>query len=163
MNLGNIIYDLRKKKDVTQEEMAAELGITAAAISKWENNYTLPDIIMLCALADYFHVTTDTLLGRNTHLKYAIIAASSTALAKKIEAVATRYGIIAAEICDNFAAALDAANAHPEVDYILVSCKQILTEAEHNAAPAKLRVVESQSDDEQQIIRGFDMILQQQY
>ena len=64
MNLGKTILELRKAKNVTQEDMAAELGVTAAAVSKWENGYTLPDIMMLCAIADYFHVTTDELLGR---------------------------------------------------------------------------------------------------
>ena len=63
MNLGKMILELRKKKNVTQEELAAELGVTAAAVSKWEKGYTLPDILMLCALADYFTVTTDELLG----------------------------------------------------------------------------------------------------
>ena len=37
MNFGTTINALRKQKNVTQEEMAAELGITAAAVSKWEN------------------------------------------------------------------------------------------------------------------------------
>ena len=36
MNLGKNIYELRKAKAVTQEELAAELGVTAAAVSKWE-------------------------------------------------------------------------------------------------------------------------------
>ena len=37
MNLGKTIYDLRKAQNVTQEALAAELGVTAAAVSKWEN------------------------------------------------------------------------------------------------------------------------------
>ena len=35
MNFGKRISELRKEKNVTQEEMAAELGVTAAAVSKW--------------------------------------------------------------------------------------------------------------------------------
>lgn len=64
MNLGKTILELRKARNLTQEDMAAELGVTAAAVSKWENGYTLPDIMMLCAIADYFQVTTDELLNR---------------------------------------------------------------------------------------------------
>ena len=64
MNLGSKILELRRQKNITQEELAAALGVTAAAVSKWENNYTLPDVLMLGALADYFTVTTDELLGR---------------------------------------------------------------------------------------------------
>ena len=77
MNFGKTISELRKNKNVTQEEMAAQLGVTAAAVSKWENDYTLPDILMLCALADYFQVTTDELLGRNPVPEQAIIVARS--------------------------------------------------------------------------------------
>ena len=64
MYIGNTILELRKQKHMTHEELAAQLGVTAAAVSKWGNNYTLPDILILCALADLFDVTTDTLLGR---------------------------------------------------------------------------------------------------
>ena len=63
MNIGSNILAMRKQKNVTQEVLAAELGVTAAAVSKWEKGYTLPDILMLCALADFFEVTTDELLG----------------------------------------------------------------------------------------------------
>ena len=41
MNLGRNILELRKQKNVTQEELAAELGVTAAAVSKWENGDSL--------------------------------------------------------------------------------------------------------------------------
>ena len=37
MNFGKTILELRRKKNITQDEMAAELGVTAAAVSKWEN------------------------------------------------------------------------------------------------------------------------------
>ena len=36
MELGKKIYELRRERGVTQEELAAELGVTAAAVSKWE-------------------------------------------------------------------------------------------------------------------------------
>lgn len=71
MNLGKTILELRKAKNVTQDEMAAELGVTAAAVSKWENGYTMPDILMLCAIADYFQVTTDELLNRAKKIQNA--------------------------------------------------------------------------------------------
>ena len=37
MNIGQKILELRKQKGIKQEELAAELGVTAAAVSKWEN------------------------------------------------------------------------------------------------------------------------------
>lgn len=83
MTLGKAILELRRHKKVTQEDIAAELGVTAAAVSKWENGYTLPDVLMLCALADYFQVTTDELLGRNVPHKHAIVVAENEELGKK--------------------------------------------------------------------------------
>ncbi len=65
INIGNQIQLLRKQNNITQEVLAAEMGVSIAAVSKWENGNSMPDIVMLCALADFFHVTTDELLGRN--------------------------------------------------------------------------------------------------
>lgn len=65
MNIGIQIQTLRRKRNITQETLAAEMGVTVGAVSKWENSATMPDILMLCSLADYFHVTTDELLGRS--------------------------------------------------------------------------------------------------
>ena len=64
MNIGKQIQTLRKEKNITQEILAAEMGVTVGAVSKWENGISIPDIFMLCSLADFFSVTTDHLLGR---------------------------------------------------------------------------------------------------
>ena len=112
MNIGKNILDQRKQKNITQEELAAELGVTAAAVSKWENGYTLPDILMLCALADYFGVTTDELLGRSKEWKYAVIAAETPELGKQIETLAKQYGIAARSIHAEYQDALNAAKEY---------------------------------------------------
>lgn len=61
MKLGKKIKEYRLQKSVTQEQMAAELNISAQAISKWENDVTFPDIQMLPVLSSYFGVTIDDL------------------------------------------------------------------------------------------------------
>ena len=109
MNFGKTILDLRRAKNVTQEELAAELGVTAAAVSKWENGYTLPDILMLCALADYFEVSTDELLGRCKNPKYTIIAAENEALGQKVAQIAREFGLISRAIYTNYKDAVEAA------------------------------------------------------
>ncbi len=119
MNIGKIILELRRKKSVTQEQLAAELGVTAAAVSKWENGYTLPDILMLCALADYFEVTTDELLGRTAKWKYAIIAAETQELGKKIAAIAKQYDIAVKSISIDYQEAIQASEHDPEISYII--------------------------------------------
>ena len=62
MNIGNNIAVLRKKKGITQEELANELGVSAQAVSKWENNSSCPDVSLLTKIADYFGVSVDDLL-----------------------------------------------------------------------------------------------------
>lgn len=119
MNFGKTIQELRKKKNVTQDEMAAELGVTAAAVSKWENNYTLPDILMLCALADYFQVTTDELLGRNKEEEYAVIVASSKKLAEQIKSIAAANHIITKAVFDNEQDASAAIRKDQEITYLI--------------------------------------------
>lgn len=121
MNLGNKILELRKQKDVTQEELAAELGVTAAAISKWENSYTMPDLLMLCALADFFAVTTDELLGRVREYRYAVIAAETLELGKQVEDMAKRYGIVCRGICTDYEEAEAMAKEDASVQY-LIAC-----------------------------------------
>lgn len=62
--IGKRIAMHRKRLGLTQEQLAEKLGITAQAVSKWENDQSCPDISALPLLADIFGVSTDTLLGR---------------------------------------------------------------------------------------------------
>ena len=120
MNIGIKILELRKQKGIKQEELAAELGVTAAAVSKWENGYTLPDIMMLCALADFFSVTTDELLDRNRQTQYAVIVANKMHLGQKIQALAERLGIQSKAIYMQFAEAVDLVRADPQITHLLL-------------------------------------------
>ncbi|MBE6895873.1 MAG: helix-turn-helix domain-containing protein [Ruminococcaceae bacterium] len=61
--MGQIIKKLRKERNLTQEDLAEQLGVTAQAISKWENDYGLPDISQVIPLATVFNVSTDVLFG----------------------------------------------------------------------------------------------------
>ena len=155
MNIGKNILNLRRQKNITQEELAAELGVTAAAISKWENSNTLPDILMLCALADYFHTTTDELLGRNAKPMYAIIGASDPDLGLSIENLIKKYGFITKTICHNYPDTLAAAKADPDVTYLFLSFDQPMNEVEREEAEG-LTSVESQSATPQQVLDGFE-------
>ena len=61
--LGKRISARRKGLGLTQDALAEQLGITAQAVSKWENDQSCPDITMLPRLAEIFRCTTDELLG----------------------------------------------------------------------------------------------------
>ena len=119
MNLGKTILELRKQKHVTQEDLAAELGVTAAAVSKWENGYTLPDILMLCALADYFQVTTDELQGRAQEWKYAVIAAQTEELGQQIASMLREFGYVAQGIFTDYDSASEVAQNNDSIRYVI--------------------------------------------
>ncbi|UKI20802.1 MAG: helix-turn-helix domain-containing protein [Christensenella sp.] len=58
------LVELRKEKGLSQVALAKELGVDCSTIAKYETGDRLPDLVMLCKLADYFNVTTDYLVGR---------------------------------------------------------------------------------------------------
>jgi len=61
--LGNRIAELRRAKNITQDEMAEKLNVTAQAVSKWENDLSCPDIMLLPKIAQMLSVTVDELLS----------------------------------------------------------------------------------------------------
>lgn len=63
MQIGEIIRKYRKEKNLTQEEMANRLGVTAPAVNKWENGNTMPDIMLLSPIARLLGISLDTLLS----------------------------------------------------------------------------------------------------
>ena len=60
-SVGKTIAKLRKDHQMTQEEFAAAIGVSAQAISKWENEISMPDIMLLPVIAELFEVTIDEL------------------------------------------------------------------------------------------------------
>ena len=63
MEFNEKLQELRKKKDLTQEELAEALYVSRTAISKWESGRGLPNIDSLKAIAKFFSVTIDELLS----------------------------------------------------------------------------------------------------
>lgn len=61
--LGKRIVANRKRLGITQDRLAEQLGVTAQAVSKWENDLSCPDIAMLPKLAEIFGTSVDALLG----------------------------------------------------------------------------------------------------
>lgn len=63
MQLGKVIKTYRKSRNMTQEEMARRLGVTAPAVNKWESGNSLPDIMLLAPIARLLDISLDTLLS----------------------------------------------------------------------------------------------------
>ena len=69
--IGGRISALRKRDGLTQEELAAQMGVSPQAVSKSENDLSIPDLSALTALADYFHLSLDELVrGQRTDVQY---------------------------------------------------------------------------------------------
>ncbi len=60
---GNFICTLREKKELTQAELARQLGVTPAAVSKWENGSSKPRVEILFQLAEILGVKTEELMA----------------------------------------------------------------------------------------------------
>lgn len=63
LKLGENLKKFRSKRELTQEQLAAVLGVSAQAVSRWENGTTYPDITLLPTIASYFEITLDELMG----------------------------------------------------------------------------------------------------
>jgi transcriptional regulator with XRE-family HTH domain len=70
LNLGRRIFEYRKTLGMTQEELSQRLGVTPQAVSKWENEVSCPDIMLLPDLADIFEITIDELFKHEKGCKY---------------------------------------------------------------------------------------------
>lgn len=63
LNIGETILKLRKEKNITQEQLALMVGVSAGAVSKWENGKSTPDISLLSPLARALDTSLDILLS----------------------------------------------------------------------------------------------------
>lgn len=62
MNIGEKLYELRKGKNLSQEEVADKLNVTRQTISKWETNQSTPDFDKIKPLCELYEITADELL-----------------------------------------------------------------------------------------------------
>lgn len=72
--IGQNIAKWRRDKGLTQDQLAEQLSVSAQAVSKWENDVSMPDITMLPKLAEIFGVTIDQLFSREPEPETQYIA-----------------------------------------------------------------------------------------
>lgn len=63
LKLGENLKKFRLQRELTQEQLADVLGVSAQAVSRWENGTTYPDITLLPTIVSYFEITLDELMG----------------------------------------------------------------------------------------------------
>ena len=92
LNIGSKIRELRHRDGRTQEALADALGVTAQAVSRWESGGSYPDMEIIPAIANYFHISIDELFGyyddREQKIKGVLDAAT---------AVMSRQGFLLAQ------------------------------------------------------------------
>lgn len=69
MNLGNSLFHARKKRGLSQEEVAQKIGVSRQTISKWETNETIPDIYQSKKMAKLYNVSLDELIEFDVDLQ----------------------------------------------------------------------------------------------
>ena len=65
MNLGEKLFELRKEKNLSQEEVADKLNVTRQTVSKWETNQSTPDFDKIMPICELFGISTEELLTGN--------------------------------------------------------------------------------------------------
>ncbi|MCI9456435.1 MAG: helix-turn-helix transcriptional regulator [Oscillospiraceae bacterium] len=87
MSLGNNLFQARKKRGLSQEEVAEKLGVSRQTISKWETDETLPDIQQSKQLALLYRLSLDELIDFDMDVAevHQAIERTSTALEEKID------------------------------------------------------------------------------
>ena len=73
--IGENIKRLRREMDMTQEELAEQLGVSFQSVSRWENDACYPDMELILEIAAFFGVTADELMGLNAAHEEAEIMA----------------------------------------------------------------------------------------
>ncbi len=71
--IGKKLYELRKQSGFTQDYVADKLGVSSQAVSKWENDLSCPDIMLLPQIAELYGITVDELFKSNevqSNVKY---------------------------------------------------------------------------------------------
>ena len=73
INIGERLKQLRLQKGLTQEQFAEVFGVSAQAVSRWENNTSYPDITLLPGLAIYFNTSVDAIVGMDEIRKEEVL------------------------------------------------------------------------------------------
>ena len=99
MEFGNKLYELRKEKGLSQEELANHLEVTRQTVSKWELGDSTPDLDKLVLLSELFEISLDELVLDKVPVTTKLDELGAKVMTKenkqKAKKVLTVFGIIA--------------------------------------------------------------------
>lgn len=145
INLGSTIARERRAADVTQGELAAHLGVTKAAVSKWELGQSMPDVALLPRIASYFGITLDELFDyrpqltadevRDVYLELCgLFAEDAPAAYARMDGLVRDYGSCWNLLLQMAALCMQRAISEPErVDELLGRAQELAERVEANA------------------------------
>lgn len=113
------IIELRKNAKLTQQQLAEALNVSSAAVSKWENGVSAPDLEMLCAIADFFHVSTDTLLSHSSTRCRVAVFLYDCGEEKNILSVLKKHGGEVVGVARTIHELEDLLNANDTIDRVI--------------------------------------------
>lgn len=145
MKLSESIKELRKQRNLRQEQLAEAMGVSTASVSKWETGQCAPELTVLMELADFFEVSMDTLVG------HSLNADRLEALIKQMEeAVDNRDEETAASLCEkilrNYPNSVRAVDACADCCYRLFIYTQKNTYMEQCIAQTKRLMILNQGE-----------------
>lgn len=94
MAFGDKLQFLRKTKGISQEQLASQLKISRQAISKWENNSSIPDVENIVKLSNIFEVSTDYLLKSEVEISKLDMKNNSNQRKLKISSLGSIFIIL---------------------------------------------------------------------
>lgn len=111
IKIGSFLRELRKEKELTQEQLAEKFGVSSRSVSRWENGNTMPELNILVELADYYEVDIKEIIDgerkseimkkeeKETLQKVADYAEAEKKTAVKRKCIATFLGTFIFALC----------------------------------------------------------------
>lgn len=111
IKIGSFLRELRKEKELTQEQLAEKFGVSSRSVSRWENGNTMPELSILVELADYYEVDIKEIIDgerkseimqkeeKETLLKVADYAEAEKNLVVKRRCIITLIGTAICVLC----------------------------------------------------------------
>lgn len=173
MFIAENLKSLRKGKELTQEEVAEMLGVTAQSVSKWERGDTFPDITLLPALANLYKTSIDAIIGMDkmndrqtrttiftkghNHLREGDINAAITVYSEALKTFPNDEGIMSDL---SMALALDGDPA--KLSQAIALCERVLSSAQservHHTTRAALCFIYLKAGEKEKAITAARML-----
>lgn len=103
IKIGTLLRELRKEKNLSQEQLAEKFGVSSRSVSRWENGNTMPDISLMIELADFYDIEIRDLLSgerkRETmekDMKETLVMVADYTNAEKEKLTQSLFGMTAA-------------------------------------------------------------------